>query len=145
MCQVQRHQLSFQVFFHSIMFCFALICFVLPCSILFCFVLFYFVLLCFSSKFRIISAGVDGCFMLPHVLGVRTCNYIILIISSWYGPHDYNVHVHILDLIFNIQLQMALADVDGCFMHSHVLGVHICISIIYFPSIRVPIHFLTDF
>lgn len=67
------------------------------------------------------------------------------IISSWYGPHDYNFHVHILDLIFFIQLQMALADVDGCFMHSHVLGVHMYISKIQFPSIRIPIHFFADF
>lgn len=83
--------------------------------------------------------------MLPHVLGVRTFNNIVPIISSWYGTHDYNSHVHILDLIFYIQFQMALADVDECFMHSHVLGVHICNFIIYFPSICIPIKFLTNF
>ena len=109
------------------------------------FVLFSFALFCFATNFRIISAGVDGCVMLPHVLGVRTFNNIVPIISSWYGTHDYNSHVHILDLIFYIQLQMALADVDECFMHSHVLGVHICNFIIYFLSICIPNKFLTNF
>ena len=76
-------------FFHFIIFCFALFCYVLCFSILCCFL----VLLCllyFASNFRII-------------LGVRTCNYIISIISSWYGPHDDYFHVHILDLIIYIQ------------------------------------------
>ena len=40
---------------------------------------------------------------------------------------------------------MALADVDGCFMHSHVLGVRICETIIYFLSIRIPIYFFIHF
>ena len=91
LCQVLVHQLLFPVFLHFIMFCFF--------SILCCF----FVLLCYPSNFRIISAGVDGCFLRSHVLGVRTCNYIIPIISSWYGSHDYNFHVRILDLVIYIQ------------------------------------------
>jgi len=70
--------------------------------------------------------------MLPHLLGVWTCNNIKPIISSWYGPHDYKFHVHILDLIFYIQQYMALADVDECYMHSHVLGVNIYLSIMFF-------------
>ena len=143
MCQIPRHQLLFQVFFHSIMF--YLFYFALFSFVLFCFALFNFILLCFSSKFQIISTGMDGCFMLPYVLGVRTCNYIIPIITSWYGSHDYHFHMHILDLIFYIQLQITLADVDGCFMYSHVLDVHKCISRIYFLSIRVLIHFFTNF